>query len=93
MHIMIRHKVQDYATWKTAFDNFASFRRTSGEQSYRILHPSDDSNDLTLIFEWDSQGHAETFLASPELKDAMQQAGVAEEPKIQFMNEPAQGAL
>ena len=92
-HVMIKHKVQDYAAWKAEFDNFADTRRSSGEKSYRILHPSDDPNDLTLLFEWDSPENAETFLSSKELKSTMQRAGVAEEPKIQFLNEVAKGNL
>jgi len=92
-NIMIKHKVVDYAAWKVEFDNFADVRKSSGEKSYRILHPSDDPNNLTLLFEWDSMKNAETFLASPELKTTMQRAGVAEEPKVLFLNEVAQGTL
>ncbi len=92
-HILVNHKVQDYAKWKVVFDNFANVRRSSGEKSFRILHPVDDSNDLTLLFEWDSMKNAKTFMASPELKGAMQQAGVVEEPKVQFLDEAAQGKL
>ena len=92
-HVLVKHKVKDHAAWKVAFDNFADVRKSSGEKSYRILHPGDNPNDLTLLFEWDSQKNAETFFTSPELKSAMQQAGVAEEPKIQFMNVLTQGNL
>ena len=92
-HIMVNHKVKDYAAWKVVFDNFIDFRRSSGEKSYRILHPTDDSNDLTLLFEWDSMKNAETFFASPELQSTMQRAGVVDVPTIQFMNEVAQGKL
>jgi quinol monooxygenase YgiN len=91
--VMIQHKVRDYADWKAEFDNFAEFRKSHGEQSYRVLHPSEDPNDLVLFFEWDSTEKAETFLASSELKSAMQRAGVTEEPTIQFLNEVAQGSL
>jgi heme-degrading monooxygenase HmoA len=91
--VLIKHKVNDYDAWKAVFDNFADFRRSSGEKSYRILHQIDDPNDLTILFEWDTQNNAETFLASHELKSAMQEAGVAETPKIQFLNEAANGSL
>ena len=91
--VLIKHKVENFATWKSAFDNFADFRKSSGEKSYRVLHPADDPNDLTLLFEWDSQENAETFLASSELKSAMEQAGVAEAPKIQLLNQAAKGSL
>jgi len=91
--VLIKHKVKEYDAWKDAFDKFADFRRSSGEKSYRILHPADDPKDLTLLFEWDTQKNAETFLASSELKSAMQRAGVAEAPEIQFLKEAARGAL
>jgi hypothetical protein len=91
--ILIRHKVNNYTEWKNVFDDFADFRRTSGEKSYRILHPADNNNDLTLLFEWDSQKNAETFLESSELKTAMERAGVAEEPMIQFFKKAEEGVL
>ncbi len=91
--VLVSHKVSDYEAWKVEFDNFADFRKSSGEKSYRILRPADDPNDLTLVFEWSSVKSAETFLASPELKSAMQRAGVAEEPKIKYFDQVAQGAL
>ncbi len=92
-HVMIKHRVRDYAAWRREFDNFVDTRRSFGEKSYRILHPGDDPNDLLLLFEWDTVKNAETFLASPELKSAMQRAGVAEKPTIQFLSEVAQGTL
>lgn len=91
--VLIKHKVKNYEEWKSVFDSFADFRKSSGEKSYRILHPANDPNDLTLLFEWDSQKNAETFLASTELRSTMEQAGVTEAPMIQFLNEVAQGTL
>ena len=93
LQVLIKHKVNDYETWKMAFDNFADFRRSSGEKSYHILRRIDDPNDLTLLFEWDSQKNAAAFLASGELKSAMQEAGVAEAPEIRFLNEADKGLL
>ena len=92
-YLLIKHRVQDYTAWKSVFDNFAEFRKSSGEKSWRILHPAGDGNDLTLLFEWDDHANAEKFLASSELKSAMQRAGVAEEPQVQFLSEIAQGTL
>jgi hypothetical protein len=92
-NLLIRHKVNDYAAWKVEFDNFAEFRKSSGEKSYRILHPEGESNNLTLLFEWDNPGNARKFLESTELRSTMQRAGVAEEPEIRFLEEIAQGAL
>ncbi len=92
-HILIKHRVNDYAKWKEVFEGFADNRRSGGEGSYQILHSSDNPNDLTLLFEWDSKENAKKFLQSQELKSAMDRAGVAEEPKIQFMNQVSEGTL
>ncbi len=91
--VLINHKVNDYTAWKNSFDHFADFRRSSGEKSFRIMHPVNDPNNLTLIFDWDTQERAETFLESNELKTAMKEAGVAEKPKIQFLDEIATGSF
>ena len=72
---------------------FADFRRSSGEKAFLILHQIDDRNTLTLLFDWDTPENAKSFLASSELKSAMQKAGVAEEPKIEFLNEAAKGSV
>ena len=92
-YVLVKHKVRDYPAWKTEFDNFSDFRKSSGEKSYRILRPAGDDNNLTLLFEWDSDANAEKFFTSSKLKLAMQQAGVAEEPNIQFLSEIARGVI
>lgn len=91
--ILIRHKVSDYSNWKTEFDAFAETRKSGGEQSYRILRPSDDPNDLILFFEWDTTERALTFLQSPELKSAMERAGVTEEPRIEILDQVDFGSV
>jgi quinol monooxygenase YgiN len=92
-NVLVKHKVKDYLSWKAVFDGFADFRKSSGEKSYRIMQPKEDPNDLTLLFEWDNLDNAQKFMKSPELKSAMQKAGVAEEPNIQFLNEVDEGTL
>jgi len=90
-HVLIEHKVKDYAAWKVVFDGSADLRRSAGEKSYHIFLPNGNGNDLTLLFEWSGLKEAEKFYASLELKSAMQRAGVVEEPKIQFLTEAAKG--
>lgn len=92
-HIMVKHRVNDYRTWKHEFDNFAGFRRSSGEKSFHILQNEQDPNDLYLMFEWDTPENARKFMDSSNLKEAMTKAGVAEAPQIKFLNEFDRGAL
>ncbi len=92
-HVLVQHKVKGYAAWKDRFDKFADVRRSFGEKSYHIFHPSDDPNDVILLFEWNDPKKAHDFFGSPDLKSAMQEAGVISEPSIQYLDENAKGAL
>ena len=36
VNVYVRHRIQDYTTWKQVFDGFASKRRAGGEQTYKV---------------------------------------------------------
>jgi quinol monooxygenase YgiN len=91
--LRIKHKVRDYDSWKTVFDDFRETRKKGGEKSYRICHTENDPNELDVIFEWDNVENARSFVNSPELKNAMEKAGVVEDPEISFLKEVDQGTL
>jgi quinol monooxygenase YgiN len=92
-HVLVRHKVEDFNKWKKAFDDFADFRRSSGEKSYQVMQQDKDTNNLFLVFEWDSEANARKFFESQNLKETMQEAGVAEAPDINFVTEADHGRL
>ena len=92
-HLLIRHKVKDYTAWKAVFDDFIETRRASGEKSWQIWHPDDDPNNLLLLFEWDSLDNARTFMANPDLKGVMEEAGVIEPPEAYFLEEYDRGTV
>lgn len=92
-YLTVQHKVRDYNSWKKTFDNFRETRRSGGEKSYHILHTEDDPNNLYLVFEWDNPEKARSFFKSPELKDAMQKAGVVDKPQINYFTHLDEGQL
>jgi len=69
------------------FDQFREARLAGGEKSYWIFHPTDDPDNLFLIFQWDKLENAKKFMNSPKLKEAMQKAGVIESPEIRYLEE------
>jgi len=91
--LRVKHRVRDYDSWKTAFDNFSETRRKGGEKSYRICHFENEPNNLDLTFEWDSEEKARSFFKSTELKETMEKAGVTEAPEIFFLTEVDKGKL
>jgi quinol monooxygenase YgiN len=90
-HIYIRHRVNDYARWKSAFDAAAEMRRSAGERSYRIFRMADDPDNVMLLFEWDALEKAREYLADPDLREAMSEAGVVDIPEVRFLLEAESG--
>jgi quinol monooxygenase YgiN len=85
--MLVQHKVKDFAAWKNVYDSVADLRASNGELSDKVYRDASDPNSLTVIFKWDSLANAQKYANSPELKTAMEKAGVEGPPNIFFLNE------
>lgn len=92
-YLFVRHKTEDYARWKSTFDDFSPIRKAAGEKSYQICHVAGDPNDVVVLNEWDSVDNLQKFLQSSELKEGMQRAGVSERPEIYILEPIEKGSL
>jgi hypothetical protein len=80
--MIIQHKVQDFATWKPIYDSHASARSAAGLTNGRVFRSVDDPNEVTVLLDTADAKQANDFLASEDLKNAMQRAGVVGQPEI-----------
>jgi hypothetical protein len=62
--LQIEHRINDFDTWKGAFDRFSGFRQRSGVRRHRVFQPTDDTNYVVIDLEFDSASEAEAFLAA-----------------------------
>jgi heme-degrading monooxygenase HmoA len=85
--ILITHEVKDFAAWKKVFDSSADLRRSSGEVSVQLFRDASDPNKVTVLNRWKSMADAQKFILSPELKAAMERAGVVGQPSVSFLTE------
>jgi heme-degrading monooxygenase HmoA len=85
--MMVQHTVKDFATWKKFYDDQAGLRKSSGMLSDEVYRDAADPNKLTVLTRWNSMANAQKFAGSPELKEAMEKAGIVGMPMISFMNE------
>jgi heme-degrading monooxygenase HmoA len=85
--MMVRHSIKDFGDWKKVFDSQHDLRESSGMLSEKIYRDASNSNQLSILFKWDSLDNAKNFSQSPELKAAMEKAGVIGRPDINFLNE------
>ena len=82
--MFVRHKVTDYAKWKTVYDGFRPTQERLGVTAQAVYRGADDPSDVTVAHEFPTLAAAQTFVASDELRATMQNAGVAGEPTIWF---------
>lgn len=86
-YILVRHKVQDYATWKPGFDDHASTREASGSKGGFVFRNTDDPNEVVVLLEWDDLEKARRFSQSDDLREKMQEVGVVDQPDVYFLDE------
>lgn len=87
VHALVRYKVADFTRWKEAFDADFSKRMSAGETGFRLFQGVDDPREVTLLVDWDTLEHAQQFMKSDELRNAMQKAGVQGTPDVQFVQD------
>ena len=81
-HLLVHHKVQDFDTWKAAYDRHASARNEAGLTELHLLRNVSDPNDVVILFQAKDAERARAFARSEDLKDAMRGAGVVGTPEL-----------
>jgi heme-degrading monooxygenase HmoA len=90
-YLLVRLKVEDYQRWKPVFDHdHGTTRERSGSKEGWILRNVEDPNELLILLEWDSVENARRFANADDLREAMQRAGVADQPDVYFLEEVEQ---
>ena len=81
-YLLIHHKVENFDTWKRAYDDHHVAREVTGLKELRMLRSVSDPNDIVLLFEARDSQKAHAFARSPDLREAMKGAGVIGIPEI-----------
>lgn len=84
-HVLIRHKVEDFAKWKPGYDAHLPARTAAGLTEKLLARNADDPNEVILLFGAKDLAKARAFAASADLKQKMQQLGVMGPPDIRFL--------
>ena len=84
IYLSISHEVADYTIWKTGFDEHSSVRKEAGIKDIFARKDIHNGNAVTAFFEVKDLDKANAFLSNPELKEAMDKAGVTSAPAIVF---------
>lgn len=91
--LLIRHKVTDYETWQSVFDEQDATRRAHGCQRGRLFHNVSDPDEMLILLEWDSLERAWLFAQSDDLQEVLKRAEVVDEPDLWFLGETNQAPV
>ena len=85
--LLIRHKVNDFEKWKPVFDELDATRRAHGCQGGWIFRNDYEPSETFVLLKWDDLDRARLFVQSDDLRDAMNQGGVVDEPDFWFLED------
>ena len=92
-YLLVRHKVKDYSSWKSGFDDHASTRRESGSRGGHVFRSADDPEEVVVLLEWDDLDNARAFAESDDLRETMRRVGVIGRPDVYFLEEADQPSV
>jgi len=85
-YVLVRHKVTDWDGWKPVYDEHAPARAAAGLKEEHLFRNADNPHEIILLFSADNLDKARRFAESADLRDAMQRAGVMDQPDIYFLS-------
>lgn len=86
-HVIVRHQVQDFDTWKPFFDAHIPTQLENGLHLHYLLQNKENKNEITVHFEVKDIERAKKFIYSDALREVMQKAGVIGNPEILFLQD------
>jgi heme-degrading monooxygenase HmoA len=72
----VQHHVADYDAWRTVYDSVADLQTSGGVTDKAVYRGSEDPNSVLVMHRFGSTDQARAFFENPELRAAMQSAGV-----------------
>jgi quinol monooxygenase YgiN len=80
----VRFKVADFDKWKIVFEEVEPFRKQSGSPGAHVFRNNANPNEVLVITDWGNKEQGMKFGQSPELKNAIERAGVIGAQEISF---------
>ena len=80
--LAVQFTIADYAKWRAVFDRLQPQRDKAGLTRSTIYRCTDNPNDIIVWSETDDLAKAREAVTGPEIRTAMQDAGVLGPPKV-----------
>ena len=84
VRLFVHHTVANYSDWRKGYNDFQPTARKMGVTSQAVYWSVGNANDVIVFHDFASVDKAKAFVASSELKSAMQSAGVKGMPTVWY---------
>ena len=81
---MSGHKVADFNKWKVVFEEGEPAPKQLASSGSHVFRNNANPNEVLVVTDWDNKEQGMKFGQSPELKNAMERAGVTSVPEISY---------
>ena len=82
--VAFNHEVNDWAAWKSVYDEHKPMRDEAGLEELDVLINLDNPNDIMVVSRTKDHESAANFVESEDLKATMENAGVSGPPNITY---------
>jgi len=82
--LIVRHRVEDYAAWRSVYDTVDGLRHQHGCTGEEVMVDPSDPHEVFVLHRFPTLGQAQAYAGSSQLKEAMGRAGVAGPPRIEI---------
>ena len=86
-YVLIRHKVEDYAKFRTGYNEHGSTRKAGGCKGTHVFRNAENPNEIVILLEWDELENARQLIQSEDLREEMKRSGLADQPDIYFLDD------
>ena len=83
--VIITHKVADFAAWRAGYEKAETVRRTGGIVGHAVNRSNENPDEVIVYHQAETPEAVAAFASRPELKAAMQEAGVTGAPSFRFV--------
>jgi hypothetical protein len=82
--LVVQHPVRDYQAWRAVYDSAGDMQRAAGVTAESVHQLAGDPNTVLVLHYFATVAEAESMISNPELKVAMERAGVVGPPRFEI---------
>jgi len=86
-YLMVRCKVQDFAKWKSLFDQHSESRKHGGSKGGFFFQNADNPNETIFLLEWDNLAEARKFAGDPSVQSVLMSAGMTDQHTVEKLKQ------